>query len=386
MNDAFCREFLDYLDIAKTEPFLWKPDDLQSELVKGINERFADPARRHQMILQLIVMSRQTPHPKCKDIQWCGDQMLYHNWEADSVCLGTNSIKAVPGFKIYHLQVIGDKPCWIESREVGRSYEACVVFDGNRGQLFDEIEHLCAVGHLPFYIGKTRNPDDDKRLPLYTYSVMYGTTQIETWDHVNEFEIVQGLPCYVVEKDQQLFVRWGGYMHPLGNRNGGGGDIFAYKDGFLCVCRWSAQRNEQLVYITQNSIQVVATDASVTRRPVVVDGELAYATQNNERVNVFWGTRQMTIPGFLRPWDNFNFGDPNRRNRRDAPLLLFCINNQDETWTIWVNLKPLTTWSQWDHFTPEFDKDQGVLTIKPNSYTVRAFEPQVFNLEELNIL
>ncbi len=142
----------------------------------------------------------------------------------------------------------------------------------------------------------------------------------------------------------------------------------------------------KLLHASGNRIRLIAK-ADRIGYPAIVDGELAYHTQNHAgtRVTVVWGNRKFGYAGSMRPWLKLDFID--RDKSRTPPLLVFGLDTPDGKWSLWVNLQKVCEWNEWDNSECLFDPETGILTIKPDrERTFKKFEPQTFNLRELGII
>lgn len=135
------------------------PEHLLGEITAALN----DPARRDDMVLQLMELTCVEPKRKARFAKLIGGRLLYEGRGARLVVWGAQEFVAQEGFSLKPDQgviVVGDRPCWIERSEETRRER--VVWAGRLGTLYPNgsIGELKNCGGVPCYSVNERECDE----------------------------------------------------------------------------------------------------------------------------------------------------------------------------------------------------------------------------------
>ena len=366
--------------------------NIPSELESEIREALDDQERRSDMILQLMRLSTFTGRDRPREIKFVDGKFLYVNEYNTYLVWGRQEFQASEGFKIGYVLMIDNRPCWEEySREQNK---VCVVWGGERGQEYPEIEYLQEIDKKPCYrvcLGYAlRNPCD--KYERNEEFVVWGTQEGTHYEHVYNLVNIENRPCYTarsIGKYTEVFV-WGTEALAEGPADYVMGRALPWDNGVVFLVSVAQESDPtrssctRLFCASTRGMELIV-EADHIGLPGIIDGQLAYHTQNNEgtEVVVTWGEKRFVHAGRMRPWLMLGFRDQSRRQS----LLVFGLETPDGKWSLCVNLQCVCKWDRWDWSECTFDPETGMMTLKPErERTHMQFEPQVFNLRELGII
>ncbi|HAU66215.1 MAG: hypothetical protein UT30_C0013G0006 [Candidatus Uhrbacteria bacterium GW2011_GWF2_39_13] len=378
----------EFITLALQVPNFAFPKKLESEIWEALD----DPERRCDTVLQIMTFATFTSRDIPEKIEWISGKFLYVNYSKTCLVWGKQEFQAAEGFKIGNVLMIGGRPCWVEySKE---QTEVCVVWGGERGQHYPEIVHFQEIDNKPCYRVRMgfalRDPDDNyERNEEF---VVWGTQEGIHYEYVRNLVNIEEKPCYtacsIVEKHTEVFV-WGTQEVAEGPADYGIGKALPWDNGVVFLVPIADEKNSNLSNRTRlfhassiGGIELIA-EADHIGYPVIVDGQLAYNTQNHEgtEVVVVWGKNRFVHVGELRPWLALDLDDD--KLQQTPPLLVFGLETPDGKWSLWVNLQKVCEWERLELFKCTFDEGTGVMT---RERIFEPFEAKSFNLRELGII